>query len=42
MIRNARLGDVRVDPRNGLVTLDGTPVRSEPAQEVPLSRLYFL
>ncbi|GAB2719497.1 urease subunit alpha [Kitasatospora kifunensis] len=42
MIRNARLGDVRVDPRNGLVTLDGTPVRSEPAQDVPLSRLYFL
>ncbi|MDH6120868.1 urease subunit alpha [Kitasatospora sp. GAS204A] len=42
LIRNARLGDVQVDPRNGLVTLDGTPVRSEPAQDVPLSRLYFL
>ncbi|MDH6131495.1 urease subunit alpha [Kitasatospora sp. MAA4] len=42
MIRNARLGDVQVDPRNGLVTLDGSPVRSEPAQTVPLSRLYFL
>ena len=42
MVHNARLGQVQVDPRNGLVTLDGAPVRSEPAQEVPLSRLYFL
>ncbi|MFF7633194.1 urease subunit alpha [Kitasatospora sp. NPDC008050] len=42
MVRNGRLGEVRVDPRDGLVTLDGTPVRSEPAQDVPLSRLYFL
>ncbi|MFE1414864.1 urease subunit alpha [Streptomyces sp. NPDC058746] len=42
MVDNARLGEVQVDPRSGLVTLDGTPLRSEPAQEVPLSRLYFL
>ncbi|MFG3527464.1 urease subunit alpha [Streptomyces sp. NPDC047917] len=42
MIGNTRLGDVQVDGRTGLVTLDGTPLRSEPAQEVSLSRLYFL
>ncbi|WP_432082823.1 urease subunit alpha [Streptomyces sp. WAC 04229] len=42
MIRNARLGQVDVDPRSGLVTLDGDPMRSEPAHEVSLSRLYFL
>ncbi|MEV7033557.1 urease subunit alpha [Streptomyces sp. NPDC093272] len=42
MIRNARLGRVDVDPRDGLVTLDREPVRSGPAQEVSLNRLYFL
>ncbi|MCX5079579.1 urease subunit alpha [Streptomyces sp. NBC_00401] len=42
MVNNARLGEVRVDADSGLVTLDGAPVRSEPASEVPLSRLYFL
>ncbi|WP_328941462.1 urease subunit alpha [Streptomyces sp. NBC_00250] len=42
MIGNTRLGDVQVDGRSGLVTLDGEPLRSEPAQEVSLSRLYFL
>ncbi|WP_035802937.1 urease subunit alpha [Kitasatospora mediocidica] len=42
LVHNARLGQVLVDPRNGLVTLDGAPVHSEAAQEVPLSRLYFL
>ncbi|MCX4694778.1 urease subunit alpha [Streptomyces sp. NBC_01408] len=42
MVHNARLGEVQVDARSGLVTLDGTPLRSEPAQEVSLSRLYFL
>ncbi|MFD7259247.1 urease subunit alpha, partial [Streptomyces sp. NPDC059874] len=42
MVNNARLGDVQVDARNGLVTLDGAPLRSEPAQAVSLSRLYFL
>ncbi|MGW2743615.1 urease subunit alpha [Streptomyces sp. NPDC001450] len=42
MVHNARLGQVDVDPRSGLVTLDGDPLRSEPAQQVSLSRLYFL
>ncbi|MFD7179630.1 urease subunit alpha [Streptomyces sp. NPDC059904] len=42
MVNNARLGEVQVDADSGLVTLDGAPVRSEPASEVPLNRLYFL
>ncbi|MFJ2746972.1 urease subunit alpha [Streptomyces sp. NPDC087297] len=42
MIGNARLGAVDVNPRTGLVTLDGEPLRSEPAQQVSLNRLYFL
>ncbi|MFF2810076.1 urease subunit alpha, partial [Streptomyces sp. NPDC058000] len=42
LIHNARVGDVQVDERSGLVTLDGDPMRSEPADTVSLSRLYFL
>ncbi|MEV0318314.1 amidohydrolase family protein, partial [Streptomyces sp. NPDC050659] len=42
MVGNTRLGDVQVDAGTGLVTLDGAPLRSEPAQEVSLNRLYFL
>ncbi|MFG2234526.1 amidohydrolase family protein, partial [Streptomyces sp. NPDC048723] len=42
MVGNARLGDVDVNARTGLVTLDGEPLRSEPAQQVSLNRLYFL
>ncbi|MGW4892762.1 urease subunit alpha [Kitasatospora sp. NPDC004240] len=42
MVRNARTGLVEVDHRSGAVFLDGDPVRSEPADSVPLSRLYFL
>ena len=42
MVRNARTGEVRVAPATGLVTLDGDPLRSAPADAVPLSRLYFL
>ncbi|WKX72792.1 urease subunit alpha [Streptomyces sp. XD-27] len=42
LVRNARLGDVQVDDRSGLVTLDGDPLRSDPADQVSLSRLYFL
>lgn len=42
MVRNARLGQVEVAPATGLVTLDGAPVSSPPAESVPLSRLYFL
>ncbi|MEU3508195.1 urease subunit alpha [Streptomyces longwoodensis] len=40
--RNCRTGQVDVDGRTGLVTLDGEPLRSEPADSVPLNRLYFL
>ncbi|MFE9019391.1 urease subunit alpha [Streptomyces sp. NPDC007808] len=39
---NSRTGAVDVDQRTGLVTLDGEPLRSEPAESVSLSRLYFL
>jgi urease subunit alpha len=42
MVRNRRTGAVWVEPATGLVTLDGEPIRSEPADSVPLSRLYFL
>ncbi|MFF1782743.1 urease subunit alpha [Streptomyces virginiae] len=42
MVANARLGEVDVNARTGLVTLDGEPLRSEPAQQVSLNRLYFL
>ncbi|MFB7371928.1 urease subunit alpha, partial [Streptomyces sp. NPDC056222] len=42
LLLNSRIGDVQVDGRSGLVTLDGSPLRSEPADEVSLSRLYFL
>jgi urease subunit alpha len=42
MVRNSRLGEVRVEAGTGLVSLDDEPVRSEPAESVPLSRLYFL
>jgi len=41
MVRNSRTGEVRV-AATGLVTLDGEPIVSEPAERVPLSRLYFL
>ncbi|MCX3059722.1 urease subunit alpha [Streptomyces beihaiensis] len=39
---NSRTGAVDVDQRTGLVTLDGEPLRSEPAESVRLNRLYFL
>ncbi|MFI6403394.1 urease subunit alpha [Streptomyces sp. NPDC050548] len=39
---NSRTGVVDVDQRTGLVTLDGEPIRSEPAESVALNRLYFL
>ncbi|GIH92848.1 urease subunit alpha [Planobispora siamensis] len=41
MVRNSRLGSVQVDAL-GRVTLDGEELRSEPAESVSLSRLYFL
>ncbi|MFE2043308.1 urease subunit alpha [Streptomyces sp. NPDC059477] len=40
--RNTRTGAVDVDQRTGLVTLDGEPLRSAPADSVSLNRLYFL
>lgn len=39
---NSRTGAVDVDPRTGLVTLDGEPLVSAPADSVALNRLYFL
>ncbi|MFJ5234109.1 urease subunit alpha [Kitasatospora sp. NPDC088391] len=42
LLRNARTGLVEVDHRTGAVFLDGDPLRSEPADTVSLSRLYFL
>ncbi|MFJ8311127.1 MULTISPECIES: urease subunit alpha [unclassified Streptomyces] len=42
LLLNSRTGAVAVDGRTGLVTLDGDPLRSEPADSVSLNRLYFL
>ena len=42
LIHNNRLGHVDVDPKTGMVSLDGDLVYSDPADSVPLSRLYFL
>ena len=42
MIHNDRTGVVDVDPRTGMVVLDGEAVYSGPAGSVSLSRLYFL
>ncbi|MCX4734949.1 urease subunit alpha [Streptomyces sp. NBC_01363] len=42
LVHNSRTGEVAVDARSGLVTLDGDPLRSEPAESVSLNRLYFL
>ncbi|MGE7436134.1 urease subunit alpha [Kitasatospora sp. NPDC001175] len=42
MVRNARIGRVDVEADTGLVSLDGSPLRSAPADSVSLSRLYFL
>jgi urease subunit alpha len=42
MVLNDRLGHVDVDPATGMVSLDGETVYSEPSDDVPLSRLYFL
>ena len=39
---NSRTGQVEVDQRTGLVTLDGEPLRSDAADSVSLNRLYFL
>lgn len=42
MIRNDRVGAVRVDPATHAVTLDGRPIGLDPVARVPLSRLHLL
>jgi urease subunit alpha len=42
LVLNDRLGRVDVDPRTGMVSLDGETVYSDPSDSVSLSRLYFL
>ena len=42
MVRHGRLGQVRVGPATAATTLDGDLLAVEPADAVPLSRLYFL
>ena len=39
---NTTLGHVDVDPKTGSVSFEGETVYSDPAESVPLSRLYFL
>ncbi|MGW8362001.1 hypothetical protein ACWGK1_15715 [Streptomyces wedmorensis] len=38
---DSRVGGVRVDGHAGLVPLDGSPIRSEAAESVSLSRPHF-
>ena len=42
MVLNNRLGNVDVDAKTGMVSLDGESVYSAPSETVSLSRLYFL
>jgi urease subunit alpha len=42
MCRNAAMGTVEVDPATSEVRLDGRTLSSDPADQVCLSRLYFL
>ncbi|WP_131740251.1 urease subunit alpha [Actinomadura roseirufa] len=42
MLRNSTLAEVRVDPETYRVTVDGEPVTIEPAERLPLNRLYFI
>ncbi len=42
LVHNTRLGQVDVDARSGMVSLDGERVYAGPAESVPLNRLYFL
>ena len=42
MVRNSTVGSTVVDLSSGTVTFDGEPLRADPAESVPLSRLYFL
>ena len=42
MVRNSTVGSTVVDLGTGAVTFDGELLEAEPAESVPLSRLYFL
>ncbi|HUZ42084.1 MAG TPA: urease subunit alpha [Acidimicrobiales bacterium] len=42
MVRNSTLGEVEVDPKTGVVALNGDPISSQPAESIRLSRLYYL
>ncbi|HZV75880.1 MAG TPA: urease subunit alpha [Conexibacter sp.] len=42
MVRNARVPDIQVDPETFRVTVDGELTTIEPAQELPLTRLFFM
>ena len=42
MVRNTRTGEVLVDPRSHLVTLDGEPIEAPALDEVTLSGRYLL
>ena len=42
MVRNAATPEVRVDPEERQVLIDGEPVTLEPARELPLNWTYFL
>jgi urease subunit alpha len=42
LLHNSTLGHVDVDPKTGSVSFEGETVYSDPAESVPLSRLYFL
>lgn len=42
MMLNDALPDVRVDPDRYTVTINGEPVASEAAAELPLAQRYFL
>lgn len=42
MVRHGRMGAVEVDAATAAVSLDGEELRSEPAEQVALSRLYYL
>ena len=42
LIHNDLLPDVKVDPETYEVRIDGEPITSEPATELPLAQRYFL
>jgi urease subunit alpha len=42
MVRNGRVPDIQVDPETFKVSVDGEITTIEPAQELPLTRLFFM